>query len=178
MFLKRDAATIQNIQRRATSRAYIEQGYLSCDKGTSVRVRYSKKDKPIWTLTIKQDVYNRVVEIEKRLSERDARDLWGCCQSKLTKIRHHVPDKKNRMWEIDIFLKERFDEKSCNIFAENVYCVLAEIELPENAPQPSDLPNFIADHLLFAVPLGDGRFSNKKLWNIEHANELYSQLRT
>lgn len=118
-------------------------------------------------MTIKQDVHNRVVEIEKKLCKRDAYDLWQCCHLKIIKIRHLIYDKADRIWEVDEFFKRKENQP---------YCVLAEIELPETASRPSNLPNFITDHLVFEVPLGDSRFSNKKLWNLEHVNELYLQL--
>ena len=170
--LDRSVKTVRRIQKLALSETYIEQGVLISDKNITVRIRHAKKkDKTTWTMTTKQDTHERVVEIETELGERDAHDLWKCCHSKLRKIRHHILDDKGRMWEVDVFLLKDVEPSHAKC-----YCVLAEIELPEKAARPVDLPDFIQDHLIFAVPLGDGRFSNKKLWRVDHTNGLYEAL--
>jgi CYTH domain-containing protein len=171
-FLRRDKTTLDTLgrivheQQIPSSIIQIEQGLLATDDGLTLRVRHSrfscgKVDR--WLLTMKQDVGDRVVEIEQLISTRDGIALWGECYSKLQKTRYKI-EHGGQTWEVDRF----FD-------GDRIYCVLAEIELPEGAPPPAILPPFIAENLLYSVPQGDGRFSNKKLWNITKTDALYDE---
>ncbi len=170
--LDRSEETVRRIEGSSVSRTYIEQAYLASGSGLSVRIRHAKKNShSTWTLTIKQDVGRRVVEIETELDPRDAKDLWKKCKSHIRKVRHHLHDTKGRLWEVDVFLTESGASKDpiC-------YCVMAEIELPENADRPDDPPDFIREHLVHEVSLGDKRFANKRLWKVDKVNGLYSRL--
>lgn len=142
----------------------IEQGCLACGEGLTLRVRHATTDPATkWLLTMKQDVTDRVVEIEVDLSERDGEDLWTRCDCKLKKTRYKI-ECNGLLWEVDKFLD-----------GQRVFCVLAEVELPEDAPPPTELPPFISQHLLYAVKQGDKRFSNKKLWHISSTESLYDE---
>ena len=144
----------------------IRQGYLAFSKGMTCRVRSSrcsKKDKKKWYLTFKQKVGDRVVEIEKKLDERDGHDLWSVCVGRLKKDRY-VIGHEGVKWEVDFFKK-----------GGHLYFVLAEVELEEGAPRKA-VPPFLQDYLLYEVPLTDDRFGNKRLADVEHATFTYNQI--
>ncbi len=141
---------------------HIKQGYLAFSKGMSTRIRCIDGETQRWILTFKQKVGNRVIEIEKKLDNRDGQDLWAVCVGKLKKDRYIIEDKGIK-WEIDLFKK-----------GHNLYFILVEVELPEGANRPKKVPKFLKDYVLYEVPLTDDRFSNKKLSEVEFATNLYS----
>ncbi len=141
------------------------QGYLVRDKETTCRVRYSLDsgaEHPEHKLTVKREVEGRVVEIETSIDLRDFNDLWSVSKGKLHKIRVYIED-----WEVDFFLD----------FNGDVYFILAEHEMPEGQEDPHGMTQFVKDHLLFEVPRGDDRFSNRKLGKVKYATNLLSSLR-
>ena len=145
--------------------SHIKQGYLAFSKGMTTRIRcITTLKKERWYLTFKQKINNRVIEIEKKIDSRDGHDLWDVCVGKLKKNRYAI-DNKGIMWEVDFFKKE------------NLYFILAEVELEEGAPRPKKLPNFLKDHILYEVPLTDNRFSNTNLGDIDFATNLYNELK-
>lgn len=150
------------LTKKAKEIQQIKQGYLNFSKGTSTRVRCITNDKENWSFTYKQKVGERVIEIEKKkLDNRDGQDLWSVCIGKLEKTRYVVED-NGLKWEIDFFKN-----------GDKVYFVLAEIELPEGAPRPESVPNFLKDRVLYEVGLEDDRFSSKRLSDVEFATNLY-----
>lgn len=144
--------------------AQICQGYLIRDKDITCRVRYSVNSfgEHEYKMTVKREVDGRVIEIETVIDVRDFNDLWSVCKGKLQKIRVYIED-----WEIDFFLDHDGD----------VYFVLAEHEMPEGQEVPSGMTAFVRDRLLFEVPKGDDRFSNRKLGKINYATDLLVNLR-
>ena len=153
------------LAQKAKEKQVIKQGYLNFNKGTSTRVRCTTvANKQSWSFTFKQKVGDRVVEIEKKkIDDRDGQDLWSVCIAKLEKDRYLIED-GDLTWEIDFFKN-----------GDNVYCVLAEVELPEGAPRPENVPNFLKDYLLYEVGLEDDRFSSKRLSDVEFATNLYQR---
>ncbi len=144
---------------------HIKQGYLAFSKGMTTRIRgIQDGEKHKWYLTFKQKVGDRVIEIEKKLDERDGKDLWSVCVGKLKKDRY-VIDHKGITWELDFFKK-----------GHHLYFVLAEVELPEGSSRPKFVPDFFKDYVLYEVPLTDDRFSNKRLAEVEFATQLYQEL--
>lgn len=144
----------------------IQQGYLAFSKGMTCRVRSSrccKKDKKKWYLTFKQKVGDRVVEVEKKLDDRDGKDLWRVCVGRLKKDRY-VVDHEGIKWEVDFFKK-----------GGHLYFVLAEVELEEGASRTS-IPPFLQKWLLHEVALTDDRFGNKRLADVEHATNMYTEI--
>lgn len=149
----------------AKEHQHIKQGYLAFSKGMTTRIRgIQDGDKHRWFLTFKQKVENRVIEIEKKLDDRDGTDLWSVCVGKLKKDRYVIED-KGITWELDFFKK-----------GHHLYFVLAEVELPEGASRPKTIPDFFKNYVLYEVPLTDDRFSNKRLAEVEFATQLYSEL--
>lgn len=148
----------------------VEQGYLAFSKGMSTRIRSvvkPDKEEPSWVFTFKQKVKERVVEIERKLTDRDGQDLWRMAVGKLKKRRYEKADKSGLIWEVDFF----YDK------SDHCYFSMAEVEMEEGAPPPTKLPSFIKDYLVFSVPLTDDRFSNKRLGDAEYAASLFRTLR-
>jgi hypothetical protein len=114
-----------------------------------------------YKLTVKREVDGRVIEIETLLDARDFDDLWKVCKGKLYKTRVYIED-----WEVDFFLD----------VDGSVYFVLAEHEMPEGQEDPNSMTAFVKDRLLFEVPRGDGRFSNRKLGKIKYSKNLLESL--
>ena len=70
---------------------HIKQGYLAFSKGMTTRIRcIDDGEKQKWFLTFKQKVEERVIEIEKRLDDRDGQDLWSVCVGKLKKYLYFI----------------------------------------------------------------------------------------
>lgn len=144
---------------------HIKQGYLAFSKGMSSRVRCSTewgKDK--WFLTFKQKVTKRTIEIEKKLDERDGNDLWAVAVGKLKKDRLIFPHDGIK-WELDLF---KFDNE--------IYFIMAEIELDENSHRPKHILPLLKPYVLYEVPLTDDRFSSKRLGDVNYSKQLYNQL--
>jgi CYTH domain-containing protein len=152
---------------------FIRQAYLAFSKGLSVRVREttysgnrpSRDDHPRLELCFKQNVRNRVIEVEKKIDKRDFDDLWEISVNRLEKIRYIVEDKKV-IWEVDYF-KEHHQQ---------TYFAMAEIEMPENQLAPSSIPAIIKKHLVFEVPATDDRFASKRIADVKYSRELYSEV--
>jgi len=157
--------TDDNLRALCDEVSHIKQGYLAFSRGMSCRVRCSTEHgKDRWTLTFKQKVAKRTIEVEKKLDVRDGGDLWAVAVGKLTKDRH-VFHHGGVNWELDLF---RSDSET--------YFVMAEVELSENSPRPDSVLPIIRPYLLYEVPLGDDRFSSKRLGDVKYARQLYAEL--
>lgn len=143
----------------------IQQGVICHGPGMYLRIRKSKqKQNTNWQMTFKLKDADRTIEIETPIDNRDGEDLWPRCYWSLSKTRY-IYKKDEIFWEIDFFKSEN-----------EVYFILAEAELPEEAPRPKKIPKFIRKFLLYEVPLTDDRFSNKRLGKIDYAKKMYSHL--
>lgn len=138
---------------------------MAFSKGMTTRIRHQSEVKSHkWYLTFKQKVNNRVIEIEKKLDSRDGKDLWDVCVGRLKKTRY-IFDNNGEIWEVDLFTK-----------GTHLYFILAEVELPEGAPRPEQVPEFMKDFVVYEVPITDDRFSNKRLGDVEYATNLYTEI--
>lgn len=156
----------EKIRMLADSHIIIKQGYLAFSKGMSCRIRCATESgKDRWFLTFKQKVTDRVIEIEKRLDNRDGQDLWEIAVGKLTKDRYIIKH-TGICWELDLF----------KMTDGGIYFVLGEIELSEGAPRPKSVPPILKKHVLLEVELTDDRFSNKRLGDVDYARNLYKQM--
>lgn len=146
----------------------IQQGYLYFSKGMSCRIRSITEcdtDKKVkWYMTFKQKVGGRVIEIEKKISARDGKDLWAVAINKLKKTRCVYSHEENE-WELDLLETDS-----------GVYFIVAEVELDEGALRPKSMPLFLRRYLKLEVDLDDDRFANKRLGDIEYAKSLYTSL--
>lgn len=146
----------------------VKQGYLISARGISLRVRKAKSATEKHIFTLKCGVGRRVVEIEKKISERDFNDLWSQSVNKLEKIRYLVLDEATQLWEIDFFLDHNNE----------IYFCVAELEMPEGQENPHFIPHFIKNNLICEVGLTDSRFSSKLLADVRYAKNIYSQIRS
>jgi CYTH domain-containing protein len=138
-------------------------------RGLSLRFRKTKLNKKInFFMTFKTTVNGggRTVEIEKRISKRDFKDIWPLCLNKLDKIRYLIHNAEE-LWEIDFFKD----------YANKTYFAMAELEMPENKTKPNNIPDFIKNNLIFEVPLIDSRFSSKLVADVKYANNLLRSLK-
>jgi CYTH domain-containing protein len=162
-----DEFTKSQIKEMCVDYRCIEQGVICHGPGMYLRIRkcsFKDKNKASWQMTFKLKDADRTIEIETPIDSRDGEDLWTRCYWSLTKDRY-VCEKYGIRWEIDFF-KHKND----------VYFILAEAELPEDAPKPEKLPGFLKKHLIYEVPLTDDRFSNKRLGSVSYAKKIYKQL--
>lgn len=111
-----------------------------------------------------------MVEIETRIDFDDFKDLWAKAVKKLVKIRF-LPNGYDG-WCIDFFNRWGTGEVG------DRYFVMAEVELPEGeSPDMNNLPRFITDNLVYAVPQTDDRFTSSKLFDRHYANSLLQSLK-
>lgn len=145
----------------------LKQGYLAFAKGMSLRIRHSQslRGKEKYRLCYKQKVCGRVIEIEKKIDERDFKDLWSISLSQLEKVRHII-NCDGATWEIDFF-------KTHN---SATYFAMAECEMPEGQTVPKIIPKFIQKNLIYSVPPDCDQFSSKRLASVRHAKKLYKDL--
>lgn len=139
-FLVKDLSFIDISVRRH----HIEQGYLSCDPSSTVRVRI-KDDKGYLTIKGITDGSARS-EWEYEIPVADAREiLEECATESLSKERYIIPAADGLVWEVDVFHKR----------LEGL--IIAEIELPHE-DFPISVPAFIGTEVT-----GDPRFYNSNL---------------
>lgn len=151
------------ISENAERMILVEQKYLATEKGLSVRIRsLTEGTATIYRMTVKQDVGGKVIEIETTISEDDFRRLWPVATGKIIKTRYLYQG-----WEIDYFKSKDG----------NNYLAVAEFEMPENQKEPNSIPNLINNYLIYTVPIGDKRFSNKRLSDIKYTNELLAEVK-
>ena len=108
-----------------------------------------------------------LVEIETQISAEDFSLLWSQCAIGLSKTRYEKTDASGD-WVVD-FLRDKSDR---------LYFVLAEVELPRGVAAPSAIPHELAPHIVYAVDAQDGRFTNKKLADVDVAALLYEEIAT
>lgn len=159
------------IAEASSNQLFMRQGYLAFTKGMSVRIRseqpYSENldfDVAKYKLCMKQKANGRVIEIEKKIDQRDFDDLWSISMNRLEKIRYIV-DRPGGIWEVDYFQDHG-----------ETYFALAEHEMPECQKEPTKIPGIIKKYLLYAVPMDDENFSSKRLACLKHAKKMYSDL--
>lgn len=152
------------LENKHWKRVPIKQAYLP----DGPRVRQYDED---YIFTYKRwiDAKNRDTEVETDLSEEDFYDLWDECDIALKKDRYLNPNNpKGFEWSID-FLQ---DEDN----GDQVYFILAEVEMPEGMEEPDAIPDIIKPYIAYRVPKGDFNFSNKKLADPAHARKMLETL--
>ena len=165
--LNTSEATIYKI---AAEIFHIEQAYMLRDKELTVRIRkqIDRMDNVKHYLTVKTKVDDKLIEIEKKISQQDFVHLSKKAAGWVEKSRYVVGlprENPECWWDIDFF-KSGLD----------TYFVMAEIELPDGVAEPAYLPEFVQDNLLYSVPRTDNRFSSKKLSSVEYATKLLDEI--
>lgn len=144
------------MSKKADDIIFMKQGYIR-----GIRVRQEvQNNKTKHILCVKQKVNNRVIEIEKKIDQRDFDDFWSIAKNKLEKIRY-ILHEDDESWDIDYFKNN-----------DKTYFALAEIEMPEGQMHPYRIPNIIKKYLIKEIEIGDNNFSSKKLSCIKHARSL------
>lgn len=158
----------------------IEQGYVLKENGVSIRLRKVLEGRTGYTHHYMQTKFKRkagkkgVIEISSEISPSDFEELWSMTQGRVSKIRYTIPGSYDEggelkeVWEVDFF---KCPESG------RTYLIVAEIEYSEHRDAPlTPKPQFIEENIVYSVPRGDGRFSNRKLGNTEYATQLYESL--
>ena len=141
--------------------------FLSDAPEKSPRIRRSNND---YSFTFKFWVASkgRDTEIEGDITKEAYDNLYKSCKKVVTKDRYVCPnnDSSNYKWTVD-FLKDDKNE---------IYIVMAEVEMPENVDAPSHIPAMLRPYIRHAVPLQDRTFSNKKLSDVNYAQDKLKEL--
>jgi CYTH domain-containing protein len=141
----------------------IWQGYLT----SHARIRHIEEGRENrYVFTYKLKISGQTVEIETDVSMQDFIKMVEAVEEKIVKERISIKFGEET-WEID-FLK---DPKS-----DDIYLIMAEVEMPEWQYAPMSIPNFVSDHLIFSVPKNDKRFNNKQLGDPNKVRKLYESL--
>src|SRR5260370_9240960 len=106
-----------------------------------------------------------MVEIETDNGAADLKRLWTLSRETLCKTGCSGAA-GGCHWDIDFFKTD--DGRT--------YFALAEVEMPEHEREPPDVPLRLAGHLLGAAPLGDARFTSKRLADQAHAERLLLEI--
>lgn len=111
----------------------IRQGYLSAEKGRTVRVR-TKGDKAFFTIKGPSSGISRT-EFEYEIPVEDVNLMLDelCLKPLIEKVRH-VEEHKGRIWEIDVFS------------GDNAGLVMAEVELPDENAEV-ELPDWVTEEV-------------------------------
>jgi CYTH domain-containing protein len=151
-------------QAPGVARSRLTQAYLD---SPGVRIRSIETGSRIrYVFTFKRPVDGGMVEIETDIDEADFKRLWSVSRETLTKTRYSWADGRFH-WDIDFF--KTADGRT--------YFALAEVEMPEHERQPPAVPAQLASHLVGQAPLGDPRFTSKRLADQAHAERLLAEIR-
>ena len=116
--------------------------------------------------SFKRPVDGQMVEIETEIDAADFKRLWTLSRETLCKTRYSWADGRFH-WDIDFF--KTGDGRT--------YFALAEVEMPEYEQRPPEVPACLASHLVGPAPLGDPRFTSKRLADQSHAERLLAEIR-
>ncbi len=150
-----DAGRLKDWQRVEVQQAYLDDGPRIRQFGGEYIFTYKK-----WVPSARE-----LVEIETALSREDFELLWPLCVEAVRKTRY-LKVTTDGEWVVD-FLR---DDKG------RVYFVQAEVEMSRFVTEPDEIPAEIAGHIVFAVPPGDNRFTNKKLSDRGYARDLLEEV--
>jgi len=145
-------------------RSRLTQAYLD---SAGVRIRsIETAGKLRYVFSFKRPVEGQMVEIETGIDETDFKRLWTIGRETLRKTRYSWVDGRFH-WDIDFFKTGEG----------RTYFALAEVEMPEHEREPPAVPARLASHLLGPAPLGDPRFTSKRLADQTHAEQLLAEIR-
>lgn len=145
------------------ARHFLRQAYLDAP---GVRIRSIEgQDGTRHVFTFKRTIEGQVVEIETEISAIDFDRLWTQRIEMLQKVRYSWNDGRFH-WDVDFFKDE----------AGKTYFAMAEAEMPEQDTDPPALPPLLAPHLLIVAPVGDPRFTSKRLADRAHAAQLLADI--
>jgi CYTH domain-containing protein len=151
-------------QAPGVTKSRLTQAYLD---SAGVRIRSIETAGRLrHVFSFKRPVDGQMVEIETDIDRADFKRLWTLGRETLCKTRYSWADGRFH-WDIDFFKTD--DGRT--------YFALAEVEMPEHERQPPEVPARLANHLLGPAPLGDPRFTSKRLADQGHAERLLAEIR-
>jgi CYTH domain-containing protein len=151
-------------QAPGVTKSRLTQAYLD---SAGVRIRsIETAGKLRYVFGFKRPVDGQMVEIETNVDEADFKRLWTLSRETLRKTRYSWTDGRYH-WDTDFF--KTGDGRT--------YFALAEVEMPEHEREPPAVPARLASHLLGPAPLGDPRFTSKRLADQSHAERLLADIR-
>jgi CYTH domain-containing protein len=151
-------------QAPGVTKSRLNQAYLD---SAGVRIRsIETAGKLSHVFSFKRPVDGQMVEIETEIDEADFKRLWTLGRETLRKTRYSWADGRFH-WDIDFF--KTGDGRT--------YFALAEVEMPAHEQRPPDVPARLVSHLLGPAPLGDPRFTSKRLSDQAHAERLLVEIR-
>lgn len=151
-------------QAPGVTKSRLNQAYLD---SAGVRIRsIETAGKLSHVFSFKRPVDGQMVEIETEIDEADFKRLWTLGRETLRKTRYSWADGRFH-WDIDFF--KTGDGRT--------YFALAEVEMPAHEQRPPDVPARLVSHLLGPAPLGDSRFTSKRLADQAHAERLLVEIR-
>jgi CYTH domain-containing protein len=151
-------------QAPGVTKSRLNQAYLD---SAGVRIRsIETAGKLSHVFSFKRPVDGQMVEIETEIDEADFKRLWTLGRETLRKTRYSWADGRFH-WDTDFF--KTGDGRT--------YFALAEVEMPEHEQWPPDVPARLVSHLLGPAPLGDPRFTSKRLSDQAHAERLLVEIR-
>ena len=146
------------------TRSRLNQAYLD---SAGVRIRSIESAGRLRHIfSFKRPVDGQMVEIETEIDAADFKRLWTLARETLCKTRYSWADGRFH-WDIDFF--KTGDGRT--------YFALAEVEMPEHEQHPPEVPACLTSHLVGAAPLGDPRFTSKRLADQSHAERLLAEIR-
>jgi CYTH domain-containing protein len=141
------------------ARKLLRQAYLDV---SGLRIRSIEAEGTIrYIFSYKRPVEGQMVEIETDIAPTDFERLWKLRRETLRKVRYSW-DEGRFHWDIDFFKTD--DERT--------YFALAEVEMPEEDTVPPPVPSLLEPYLVDLVPMGDPRFTSKRLADRAHAEQL------
>src|SRR5437879_9121737 len=150
-------------QAPGVTKSRLTQAYLD---SAGVRIRsIDSAGKLRHVFSFKRPVDGQMVEIETDIDAADFKRLWTLARETLSKTRYSWADGRFH-WDVDFFKTGEG----------RTYFALAEVEMPEHEHQPPDVPTRLASHLLGLAPLGDPRFTSKRLADQAHAEKLLAEI--
>ncbi len=156
-------AQAPGVTRSRLSQAYLDSAGVRI---RSIETRGETGGKLRHVFSFKRPVNGQMVEIETEIDEADFKRLWTIARETLSKTRYSWADGRFH-WDIDFF--KTGDGRT--------YFALAEVEMPEHEREPPAVPARLAGHLLGPAPLGDPRFTSKRLADQGHAERLLAEIR-
>lgn len=120
-------------------------------------------DRYIFTFKHNLSYIDGDLEIETDISKEDFDLGWRDCSHDILKNRITFSS-GNHIWEIDFF-------KSPETGNHNL--IIIECEVNKDKPDISCLPAYIRNNILYQIPIGNHKFSNKNLSFQNNIDEIY-----
>lgn len=160
----KDGELEAQLAKAPVARFVLRQAYLDA---SGVRIRAIEKGGSVrHVFTYKRPVDGQMVEIETDIAAIDFERLWTLRREALSKVRYSWNEGRFH-WDVDFF---KTDDGM-------TYFALAEVEMPEDETVPPPPPDCLKRYVFGLAPLGDPRFTSKRLADRSHAERLMAEIR-